>query len=642
MSSKTEKLLLEALKTSDNNFEIKMKRLFVHIKRDEIFSNRNGLHCENMISENEKSIKFLCDKLREYGWVDTWDNENIVYLKNSEDYYDKEEYDNDVDDNKDRLAKIKRIMNVIIILPEIYKGPMSGVYVLHLLHGEKIHYYGDDIDKIIRDNYADLKKKLYQKYNKNAGAAYIERMERKYGFDLSLLNKLSFEKDAKNGESSEHELFTIIELRDYLMKYNIMPDFDTRLFKVKGWMDRMVYNRWYGLDVEGHYEQKEREWILLRTLLLQCIKVEDLKFIGELQRFIYDIEANIFYFMTETYMLFLCIDLLRFKYSDNNFIDTVNTEAIKMISDIESGLDEAQRKKASADIIQVKQHTLIKQIVWRMIREDCLQCFRNHKALITMVGEQGRIDEKVLLKTIAKDEQVDIEAGIGVKKWEDFYNKYEFIVKTFYWYSDSDKKIKTLWLDAIKNIVPINWGEIPYEDKMRTPNEDWYDKHGIDISVLKITDVFKLMNLFAVANNVAVKMGGDNTKRFEYITNEKILSNKRIKYNTLKNSINTIVDYNEPHLVETIRYASSTNIYKMGMSFENEKCLVEKFGNIYDKLINSLLCVDDITNSEKVKNMIEYILAVADVIIMGCCNIKNIKSLTNLREAKNPQRKIES
>ena len=207
------------------------------------------------------------------------------------------------------------------------------------------------------------------------------------------------------------------------------------------------------------------------------------------------------------------------------------------------------------------------------------------------------------------------------------------IVFIYFDKSSKCKKIKTLWLNAIKNIVPLNWKEVPYEDKVQTPDEEWYDQHGIDISKLKITDLFKVMNLFAIAGNVTVKMGGDNTKRFEYINNEKIFSNKRIRYNTLKNSMNTIADYNEYHLMKTIDYASSANIYKMGMSFDNAAYLVEKFGNIYDKLLHSILFVDDITMSGKTDCMKVYILDVKNKIEM--CHFLIVQSfLQNMNIAK--------
>ena len=565
MPYKTADLLLAAMRENDESvFHDKMKKLFEYIKNDEMFTGSRFCKYEQVIADNEKCISEVCRIIRSLKWNDCWNVENI------------------------NSSKINSIINSIVILPEIYKGYMSGVCILYLLHGENVLI----ISQTLWELKGEQEKILYQTIRDvyfNKKYSYKNIFEKSFGLDFSLFDLPKTTDIIDFKAHITNELFRLMMIYDYFTSSGILKSYINFLSNEKFW--GAMWDRDKGVFEEFNKESKEKGWVILRTLLYHNMRKKDLDDISELQSYIYGIVPVIIHYVNTIAQYIVTFEIKRIREKEE---DKTKREYINKL--LEYVYIKIQNLRLSLDAdhycvdecVKLKKDELIKEVAWIMCWKECRKVLLSKQRF----NESESLPIDVFLSTFSRNR------NILVRRWNDFAKKYKKILLSF---DGTMKSKKTLWLEAVKVIVFSNekYGRREYnKDIPFTPSDEWYIENDIDIGEIEITTIYSMMLLLKEADKIYVKGIGNDTKRFGGITNE-------VTNHTLKKFMRTITRDRSESLVAVIEQKRSEIIMKKIMNVDWQKLLYYLYDSIYRYLDNCMAQMKDITNTRNVNKGIK-------------------------------------
>lgn len=489
---------------------------------------------------NKDTIRKNIKKIINLIWKNNWEKE---------DWEDKFIYTDD----------FKEICRIPIYIPFIFMDLISGIYILYLLHGDKLHlhykasYQAQNIGESNDEYYKRCNNEELKRKNE-----HIIKWEEEFNKILSISFDTIFNEATKRGKKRKETVgYQLFEEYGYCV-YEINKKFNLPMDLLSMYASEHVNNIWVCVLTPGYEPQYCDGMIVFKTILLHHIKdnLNDRQLLNRIYCASQEIIKKIPDLKTkfETYLADISIKRkLSSPQKDNNYKEKMKQafvwikseikEIYKNIKDtseiyLENNLKnnlENNNDEFSDEFNNIYLNIFINLILIEVYA--IMLIYKN--ILLVSVKSHSEIEKLHQFVLINPAYQ------IGVNSWNDFKNKFKNILDEFF-EDDSVKEVKELWFLAIKTIFICDPNRFKLNNKFIIPKK-FDDKIISKIGVyhLPARGILATMLLLKHSHDYYVKLkdeeiivdGNKKRKRIYHgLVSDRISSNKKISlFKILKN-----------------------------------------------------------------------------------------------------------
>ncbi len=518
----------------------------------------------------------------------------------------------------------KEICSIPILVP-FWFTPISGEYLVYILHRNKCRFYHNENDssmymRFYKSYVIDIEKYLSVSLEgifipKGSGYGedgWISVLKKRDDSPNEYLDDQSYQmyREGTLGEKLLKE-FDFVSYAFRKRKYNFLSMFeDSKTHDHLPYVDSSINAIMHG-NLAIHPEHKER--FLLKTLLLQELDKTEMNLIDDTV-FVLNMSIFSIYLVVECARKYVeCLVTAKrtastpeaFHYYDENLLIYKHKIENWLVS-FEKGFNSLEKDHKFTKIYATSRD-LYKNILWKFYIQEI-------EATITCIDQAYQIPFQTHERVDAVLDYLRLQPDecIGVKTWTDFKKKYESQIKDFF-PSLSDEALQQIWLQTINLLLclfPAKYSISLNQDDLPSPrnpiSQSWLDRMRIDVGSIKARELFSFMHLVFFSSEWPVATKGTNTSFYYAPRKEDDASHSRDKSLSviLKNIKTHFTSKLSPHYSDVLIFQASLWEMEQHYGFFMTKEWADIFRRSFRVLLElfkyHVLYVDSIDSCRKV------------------------------------------
>ena len=460
-------------------------------------------------------------------------------------------------------SDFKELCSTAIYLPFCCPTPLSGEYVLNLLHPHQISYYHKYNVYSMRDKkgqqqtrYNNLYMRLYSSYIKDFDSYLDINMKKFFNESAVTYGKKRKgtigEKILNEYDYASYELSFFYKFHKFPKgihlhrKENASPKnglarkiHKTNLLKMLNEHYASPFAMYFQ---EGRFETQNnyRGMLFFKTILIQNVEKDQQYKLFSAINSMKKAFKNILKISNITKKYFECIVTVKRQASNSNdmrIYDNILSEYTKWIkkklNDFQNNSN--QFIKENKKDIHITEENLYEVVFWKIFLKERIGIIKSivHASQIPQISHGG-------LEEVMRYMALHPKENINVRNWEEFKEKYGEDMNDFF-PNLSEKTIENTWLASIYIFLcffPTRFSvSMRKKDLPKKLTHDWIKKHEIDIRFVTSREIFSMMYLLMDSGNWFVRVTGTDTKYYKELREnaEKVSRYDKSLQNILKN-----------------------------------------------------------------------------------------------------------
>ena len=446
-----------------------------------------------------------------------------------------------------------------VYLPMFFQGFLSGIFLIHVLHGKKIEFYREEFPKSIkctnrlyrtireeilkslkRDNYdkewskekfeEEVKNQLkdkqqnidsrnYTQFYGQSTASYLKQFQNTT--ELIFDNAVELRKKAnknKNKNFKNTKSWSLFSAMDYINFYIFKKEKEHKLLNI---LNRTCLDPFDFFDFTSIEADKNKLNILvLKTIMIGHIMLEENAEEKVNQLSHYNIMFKSSFASIIDYIHIISLLIINASHLEKN------NKVYNKIFDI---LDKSNIESKNENRIKLTDNNLFFNIIWEILGMEQINSLKTILEAfdVNLFYLTDNQKNEIILSKKMPDFFLKLKNPMKVHSFKSFYEKYVNEIKILM--ADIKiNKLKLMWLRALKVIAycypekhnySINISNIPSE-KETEKLEKWLKENKIFIENIELNEMFSTIQLI----NVAIKISLNATKLPEDYSGSKLAS----------------------------------------------------------------------------------------------------------------------